>query len=147
MSKQYKAREGAKFNDEQAQVYGKRLNHLTKKKGGKLQPIDIIKDAINKSSPLHDYFEWDDSEASKKYRIQQARELISHIVEFVVVEGVVTKQRSWFSVSDKEKKEPVYVTLKTAVDNTDYRRDLINNVIKHLENTTVLLKLLRGYET
>jgi len=39
----------------------------------------IISEAEKKSSPLHDLFEWDDTEAAKLYRLQQARILVNEV--------------------------------------------------------------------
>lgn len=46
------------------------------KKIASITPTTIVKLAKDKSSPLHKYFEWDDTEAAKKYRLTQARNLI-----------------------------------------------------------------------
>lgn len=32
----------------------------------------IVREAAKENSPIHDYFEWDDSEAAVKYRLEQA---------------------------------------------------------------------------
>lgn len=40
---------------------------------------NIVKVAKNPASPLHKYFEWDDSIAAQKYRLSQARTLVLSI--------------------------------------------------------------------
>ena len=49
------------------------------KKYGKLTPDMVVKEAKKKSSPLHQYFEWNDTEAALQWRKQQARVMIHHI--------------------------------------------------------------------
>jgi hypothetical protein len=55
-------------------------------KNGKLTPFDVIEAARDKTSPLHEYFEWNDTEAARLYRIEQARGLIRTVKIEVVYE-------------------------------------------------------------
>ena len=47
---------------------------------GLIQPEKVVEAASNPESPLHRYFEWDDSEAAHQWRLQQARRLIVRVV-------------------------------------------------------------------
>lgn len=51
-----------------------------KKSKGIITPKLLVVEAKQKSSPLHDCFEWDDSKAAEEYRIVQAREILRYIV-------------------------------------------------------------------
>jgi len=46
---------------------------------GTLMPEAVISDAKKKTSPLHDYFTWDDGRAAHLWRIEQARRLIRSV--------------------------------------------------------------------
>ena len=50
-------------------------------KDGIISPVDIVQTARSKSSPLHDYFEWDDGVAAQAFRLHQARNLIRVVVQ------------------------------------------------------------------
>lgn len=63
-----------------AQTAGEELERIRIQNGGKLRPEDILNEASSKDSPLHPVFEWDDSRAARKYRIQQARRFLKAIV-------------------------------------------------------------------
>ena len=41
-----------------------------------LTPRAVVADAAHPSSPLHKYFDWDDTSAAQKYRLEQASSLI-----------------------------------------------------------------------
>lgn len=45
----------------------------------RLTPEDVLDVATPKGSPLHRFFEWADSEAARKYRLDQARGLIRSV--------------------------------------------------------------------
>lgn len=145
MKKKYEARKGSPFKKEYAQMYGERLEHIASKNKGKITPRLVVNDAKSSSSPFHNYFEWNDRKASEQYRLQQARDLVNHIVEVVVIEGKPSKQKSFFSVRNGKGKT-VYVTIKTAVTNKSYRLQILNQLITTLENVTELMKLFRSYE-
>jgi hypothetical protein len=46
---------------------------------GRLTPDAIVADAQDEDSPLHECFEWDDSEAAHKFRLTQARGLLERM--------------------------------------------------------------------
>lgn len=46
------------------------------KRDGVLLPEAVVERASDPNSAMHDWFEWDDTEAAKAHRIWQARELI-----------------------------------------------------------------------
>ena len=52
------------------------LKKLAERDGGLLRPKAVVDEARDEASPLHPAFEWDDSIASEKYRLEQAQRLI-----------------------------------------------------------------------
>ena len=46
---------------------------------GRLTPEQVVEAARDENSALHDCFEWDDSTAAEKYRIEQARDLLKRV--------------------------------------------------------------------
>jgi hypothetical protein len=61
---------------------------------GKLSPIAVIEAAREPDSPLHGYFEWDDSKAAEQYRLDQARCLIRSVqFEVETIDLTMTAKR------------------------------------------------------
>ena len=48
--------------------------------GGQITPQEVLEKARDVNSELHKCFEWDDSIAAEKYRLQQARSIIINLV-------------------------------------------------------------------
>jgi len=142
--KKYKARTGAKFTNNEAQIIGSTINTL-RDTDGHITPVQIVDSAKSRDSPLHEFFEWSNRKAGKEFRLQQARDLISHIVEIVVVEGEKVEQRSFFAVSIPRQGN-VYVTIEDAVGTEDYRKQLLTKAIATLQNLTVTLKMLKEHD-
>ncbi len=71
--KEYFSALGSRFTEEQAQVIGPELERLAAR--GRATEMDIVHAATDPRSPLHPFFEWDNSEAARKYRLLQAREM------------------------------------------------------------------------
>lgn len=58
---------------------------------GRLTPEAVVTAAAVAGSPLHDLFDWDDSSAAQKYRLDQARTLIRSVkVVYTIEERTVT---------------------------------------------------------
>lgn len=76
----YIFREGSRFSSNQfdPQAVGKELERCRNEDGG-LHPEVVVSRAENPESPLHHAFEWDDSEAARQYRLDQARLLIRSV--------------------------------------------------------------------
>ena len=48
--------------------------------GGVLAPAAVVRQAKKRTSAMHGYFEWDDTDAAQKYREHQARLLIRAVI-------------------------------------------------------------------
>ena len=144
-TKIFKARTGAPFKQGDAQVIGETLDEIRKKFGGNLRSEEIVKEAKAKKNPLHEHFEWDDTVCGEQFRLSQARNITSHIVEEIIVDGSPIEQRSFLSVTNEDR-EVVYVSLQDAIEEVDYRKQLLDRMITTLENLTVNMKLFKGQE-
>lgn len=54
---------------------------------GKLTAKNLLKYSENPKSPLHTMFEWDDSVAATRYRIEQAGKIINNVQITIVSDG------------------------------------------------------------
>lgn len=82
--KLFKAKPGAQFSPKKAQEYAEELLRIKEENGGVWHIDMIIEKAQDETSPLHDYYEWDDSRAALQFRRFQTRNLLNHIVEIVI---------------------------------------------------------------
>lgn len=55
------------------------LRDVAQANGGELRPGDVVDAARDEESPIHAWFEWDDSTAAEAYRVDQARDLIKSV--------------------------------------------------------------------
>lgn len=56
---------------------------LIRRTTGGLKPEDVLDDARNPNSPLHDCFTWDDTVAAEAYRLTQAKAVIRVAVRYL----------------------------------------------------------------
>lgn len=73
------------------------LELIRKRDGGMLKPERVVEYAENPDTALHSLFEWDDSTAGHRWRIQQARDIIRVIVE--IIDEKVGPSRVFVSLS------------------------------------------------
>jgi len=98
-----------------------RLARIAEECGGNLTPDAVVEDARHKKSPLHEFFDWDDSEAAHKWRIEQARSLIRSVrVEIVTEEKTVSTVR--YLRNPEAGKGQGYVDVAVLRESTDLAR-------------------------
>lgn len=132
MKNKYVATKGAQFSKKKAQVYGTVLEKIKERDNG-IVPQVVVNEARDKTSPLHDYFDWDDTKAAEKYRVEQARNLISHLDVVINYETGKT-QKAFFNVSipDNGGTKVVYVDVERALTDKDLRKQVLQNALEEL---------------
>jgi len=87
--------------------------------------------------PTHEFFEWDDSAAASRYRVQQARYLLRTIHVIVESNEVEIETRAFVHVSVSEPEQEtrkVYTTVQYALSDDDLKRQVIEEALRQLEN-------------
>jgi len=141
--KKYKARKGAPFLKKDAQKVGEELAKVGKISN--LTPEAVVETAKDKKSILNKYFDWNDDEAGEKWRLQQARNIVSHVVEIVIIRGKEEETKSFVAVVTQEN-ERVYVTHAEAIKNPSYRKQLLGQMETTLQNLLNLIKIFSSLE-
>jgi hypothetical protein len=62
-----------------SEIYLGVLQQIEAENDGVIQPKHVVEAARDESSPLHNVFEWDDTIASEKFRMMQARVLMNQV--------------------------------------------------------------------
>ena len=75
----YRFRNGFHVNGD-PQIVGEALEYIRSRHDGRLRPEAVVQAARKPDSALHGYFEWNDTEAARKYRLHQADYLIRAVV-------------------------------------------------------------------
>lgn len=118
---------GARFQAGQhpdANIVGAHIELLREKLKGELTPEDILEDARNDNSPLHSFFEWDDSAAAEQYRLQQARGLIRSVVAiYVRPDRPAVRQRAYVNI--KAPGEPQHYRESSHAMSVKSTRDIV----------------------
>ena len=78
------------------------LKRIASANDNKLEPEVVVQEASSDDSPLHKYFEWDDSVAGQRWRVHQARMMIALSVEFIP--GVKTSEEVKVFVSLRDER-------------------------------------------
>jgi len=129
-----------------------------RKKYGSITPANVVDFARPPSSPLHRFYDWDDSSAAEKYRLLQASAMIRRVMVFVEQDGQRVPARVYLNVveggtreyqpsvevlSDTEKRAQIMAEMKQDVESMIRRYrlyDFCGNAIKVLEKAMALLE-------
>lgn len=100
---------------------------------GNITPEAVVVEAYSPESAMHSEFEWDDSEAAKQYRLDQARSLIRSI-EVVYAEAPERQVRAYTVVTshahDSTESRKVYTDTKEALEDPVTRAEILSNAIR-----------------
>ena len=96
VNKRYEWAEGFYSKGIDADAFGTLFEQLAiTAGGGGVQPEMVMKAAEEVSSPIHSYFTWDDGQAAREWRINQARALCGGLRKIrVVVESSPDQRKS-----------------------------------------------------
>jgi hypothetical protein len=111
------------------------LERIAAKNGGDLRPVDVVRAARPKTSPLHSRFLWDNDKAGDEYRLWQARELIRVTVRLIgSPDDGLTVSRVFVSLSaDRKNSGGGYRSLVSVMDNETLRKQLLADAYAEME--------------
>lgn len=107
-----------------AQKVGEELEAI--ERDGNVSPEHIVEYAErHPESELHKCFEWDNDEASRKYRLRQANQIICSIT-LEITEEPKNETRVYFRVKDKKTDKKVFKTIKEVSKDDELYEQVIN---------------------
>lgn len=109
----------------------KELRELERANGGVLAPEDVVDKARNPKSALHSAFCWDDTEAARLYRIEQARRLIRVTVEYIPASE--TPVKAFVAVRTERYEEGGYRHMPTLMRTDTGRKSVLETALWELE--------------
>ena len=129
----YVAHAATGFTDEDAQVIGGEVDRLC----GEVDTLsreELVEAAKPSSSPLHDYFEWDDGVAAEMYRKKQAGHMFRSI--YIVREEEEEPIRAYQPVKIKvnSHEERGYVTLKRVLSEKELLEQVRHRAFQELRS-------------
>ena len=122
---------------------GQELQRIAKANRGQLTPEAVLKNAASKSSPIHDRFTWDDTEAAHKMRLLEASFLIRSVkvrVEMHDNDNQPLSVRAFVNVQSTVRDDDddgradcgIYVPLSVALNKGSYRDQMLANAASEL---------------
>jgi hypothetical protein len=133
----YKAADGSRLTNEQAHRYGVCIFDITNSQGGNLTPQDIVSHAKSSTSPLHDFFEWDDTIAAQAWRLQQASYMMRSIHVVIKINERKETTRFLWNVRESpadadDKPARVYVSINRVLAEEELREQVIEEALHQL---------------
>ncbi len=125
-------RSGARFQHIKAKDAYDELESIKQENGGEITPQTVLNRARNSANKLHKAFEWDDTKAAHRFRLNQAMNLIKgiHVVreDKALDEGVAIYHNVTRSSSADETKT-VYMDIEDIMSDPIARDDLLRRAI------------------
>lgn len=139
--------EGARFQPgavQDAKSVGEHLELLRKQCKGELTPKDVVDDARHDNSPLHSFFEWDDSAAAEAHRLGQARGLIRAVVAvYVSDDKPAIRQKAYVHIAEPQ--APHYREATHAMSQKKTRDMVLQRAWRELQSWKARYKDLKEF--
>ena len=130
----YSYRKGFNFKVP-AQVVGETLEELAQ--NGDLTSARFLEVSRPEDAPTHNLFEWNDSVAAERYRLQQATVAINSVEVQIVNEATatVTPQAAFVNVVRKATAQPgSFAPIEIALSDENMRSTLLLNALNELKS-------------
>lgn len=101
------------------------LQTMAKRNGGKITPAAVVEAARAKNSPLHRYFEWDNTKAAQLYREDQARALIRSVKVQITTETKRVVAVGYVRDPLCESTDQGYVSVQSILSDEDAKREVL----------------------
>lgn len=105
------------------------LHRIAGEHGGLLLPENVVEAASEAASPLHPWFDWDDTSAAHKHRLWQARQLISVTVTYIEKEPV----RAFVSLTTDRHSGNGYRAITEVFASQQHRTQLLKDALAEME--------------
>lgn len=118
-----------------AQIVGETLEELAQ--NGELTSLSFLDASRPEESPTHNLFEWDDSIAAERYRLQQATVAINSIEVQIINEAnaTVMPQAAFVNVISKAPSRPgSFAPIEIALSDENMRSTLLLNALNELKS-------------
>jgi len=111
------------------------IMRIKAKNGGVVSPDALVVAAAKKYNPLHRLFTWDDTEAAKKFRLQEAGALLRSIE--ITYANMPAQPRRAFEVTQKKasgsvEKQTLYATAEEVATDPAAHAALISEAVRSL---------------
>ncbi len=114
-----------------AQSAGEEMERLRVRQNGRLETGDVLEAARPPESPLHPHFDWNDTIAAERWRMEQAGHLIQCItVSIEKPDGAAVPVRAFVSV--KRDHDRSYTSIAHALSDEDLRRQVLGAALREL---------------
>lgn len=102
-----------------------RINEIAARKNGRIRPDDVVDDARDPASPLHEHFEWSLEKAASAHWLDRARELIRAVRVTFTTDTTVVSSVAYVRDPKAEADEQGYVSVATLRCDHDLAREAI----------------------
>ena len=131
MQKKYKWKGGSRYSGK-VSIVGVELEKIQARHNGIATPKDVLKAAKNKKSPLHRYFEWDDTTAAEQWRLEQAGNLVRSIEVVCGDSSQAIPTRAYVSIEKNGKRG--YMEISDVMTDPELRDQLLAQALNDAES-------------
>jgi hypothetical protein len=126
---------GSRVNGD-AQRIGERIDTIKEAHDGLVTPEQLVDDGRDTASPLHSCFEWNDTVAADKHRVEQAR-LVLRSITISISDDRRVPVRAFVCVEpphsgEEERPESAYIAVHDALADENMRKQVLASALSEI---------------
>lgn len=111
-----------------AQTAGEELERI-EQKHGIVTPGNVLEESRPAQAALHSIFEWNDSAAAERFRLEQAREIIGNIAVVRIIEDQPREPVRAFVNIIPADRERGYMSIVKVLSSQEYTRQMLQSAL------------------
>lgn len=115
-----------------AQTVGETLERIEQRDGA-ITKEAFLEESRPKDSPTHNMFEWDDTVAAEKYRLEQSRLIIADVVVTIERDEEPKKVAGFVNVTYGKHNKAEYNSIDVAMQDDSKRNAILANAFEELK--------------
>lgn len=135
MKLQYVEKQGGMVSAKDLNTVVREINRIVRR-DGEATPAAVVEEARSESSPIHGYFNWDDTKAAELYRRWQARMLIASVRVIYKGPSEISTTRAFVNVitTSDGKAQQGYIGIARAMSSKEIRAQLIETALQEVSD-------------
>ncbi len=115
-----------------AQDAGETISEI-EKRDGVVTKESFLEASRPIEAPTHNAFEWNDSVAAEKYRLEQSGQIIRNLCVKIIKDGKPEKATAYVNVSKTTADKAKYMSLQVALEDGENRNTVLGNALNELK--------------
>lgn len=135
---------GSCYGKDKTQVIAHAIEKLkNKSRDGEISKEDVLNANRKSSAPLYEFFEWSNKKAGEKWRLEQARKMITCYTITVISPEGPRQVKANVSIKPVDSSKPKFTSISNALNNPNYESQIMHDFKRDAKTITEKYRMMK----